>query len=271
MNTDFLKKHAIELESAARMSAAAALLDPDDFWKSAVAVNQRKAANDIKRQLEMAIADEAGELVDLRFIGPKADGSLPLDVFLKIADPLSKAWKAAAFRLRHGISEGRIGMEISDSLNLKLAGIGPGSTHIYLTGSTAEDTTGESLLRTTLQQTFRLLGSRNDEFYDAVDAIGGRAALSFRDAMKAISSAGLSAEFSWRDDGHLHTWRGTTDELTRIKTLLDAASESDSYEETITGMVSGLFENGRLVLRTDNGKVKIRFALDQTPAVQQED
>lgn len=268
MKTDFLERHLNELHKVARVSATVASEDPSDFWKTAVAENQAQAIRDIERDLELARAEESGELLDLRFLGPKADGALPLDIFLKIADPLSKAWKAAAFRLRHGISEGRIGTEIGDSLNLKLAGVAPGSTHIFLTGSMAVDMTGESLLRNTLQQTFRLLGSRNEEFYDAVDAIGGRAALSFKEAMKAISAAGLSVEFSWRDAGHVHKWRGTSDELVRIKTLLDAASDSQSYEESLSGVVSGLFENGRLDLRTESGKIKIRFSLDQTPVVQ---
>lgn len=268
MKTDFLERHLSELQKVAQVSATVASEDPGDFWKTTVAENQAQAIRDVERDLELARAEESGELLDLRFLGPKADGALPLDIFLKIADPLSKAWKAAAFRLRHGVAEGRIGTEISDSLNLKLAGMAPGSTHIFLTGSMAPDTTGESLLRNTLQQTFRLLGSRNEEFYDAVDAIGGRAALSFKEAMKAISAAGLSVEFSWRDEGHVHKWRGTSDELVRIKTLLDAASESQSYEEILSGVVSGLFENGRLDLRTESGKVKIRFSLDQTPVVQ---
>jgi hypothetical protein len=268
MKTDFLEVHLSELQKIAKVSAARASEDPDDFWKAATAENQAQAVRDVARELELARAEESGELLDLRFLGPKADGALPLDIFLKIAEPLSKAWKAAAFRLRHGVADGRIGTEISDSLNLKLAGIAPGSTHIFLTGSMAEDMTGESLLRSTLQQTFRLLGSRNDEFYDAVDAIGGRAALSFKEAMKAISAAELSVEFSWRDEGHVHKWKGTSDELIRINTLLAAASESESYEETLSGVVSGLFENGRLDLRTATGKVKIRFSIDQTPAVQ---
>lgn len=268
MTTEFLKRHAEELQSIAESSTAAAQADPSDFWKSVVARNQAQAAKDIRRQFELARAEESGELLDLRFLGPQADGSLPLDSFLKIIDPLSKAWKAAAYRLRHGVSEGRIGSEIVDTLNLKLAGMAAGSTHVFLTGSAAEDTTGESLLRNTLDQTFRLLGSRNDEFYDAVDAIGGRAALLFREAMKAIGNSGLSAEFSWNNAGHVHRWCGTTDEIIRIKTLLDAASDSISYEENVTGVVFGMFENGRIVLRTDQGRVKIRFSLDLTPAVQ---
>ena len=183
MKTDFLERHLSELQKVAQVSATVASEDPGDFWKTTVAENQAQAIRDVERDLELARAEESGELLDLRFLGPKADGALPLDIFLKIADPLSKAWKAAAFRLRHGVAEGRIGTEISDSLNLKLAGMAPGSTHIFLTGSMASDTTGESLLRNTLQQTFRLLGSRNEEFYDAVDAIGGRAALSVKEAM----------------------------------------------------------------------------------------
>lgn len=268
MSIDFLKRHAQTLSEFAAATDARVSMNPADQWLAIAANNQRQAASDAMQTLAVAYAQEAGELMDLRFIGPRANGSISLDAFIKIADPLSKAWKAAAYRIRHGLSEGRVGKEIADILNLKLAGIAGGSTRVLVTGNTATDLSGESLLQSTLQQTFRLLTAKNDEFYDAVDAVGGKAAHYFGDAMREISSAGMSAEFTWHSLAGKHTWQGSSDEIKRIRTLLAAVAEPVTYTENISGSVSGITDTGKLELRTFEGKVMVRFPLDLTEKVQ---
>lgn len=268
MSIGFLERHAHELQREAQQTAERSTSAPDDFWLNAAADNQRQAAREALRELELAYARDRGELIDMRFSGPRANGSLPLDAFLNIVEPLNKAWKAAAFRLRHGVVEGRIGHDIGDILNLKLAGIAQGSTHILLTGNGNADLAGESLFRETLTQTFRLLSADNDDFYDAVDAMGGRAAHHIGEALKAIGTAGLSAQFTWQNRGGLNVWNGTTGEVSRIRTLLASVSQPLSYEETISGTVAGIFDSGRLDVRTKAGKVRIRFPLDMIPLVQ---
>ncbi|HEX8614498.1 MAG TPA: hypothetical protein VF800_24730 [Telluria sp.] len=268
MSTGFLERHAKELQHEAQQTAERSAAAPDDFWLNAAADNQRQAAREAFRELELAYARESGELLDMRFSGPRANGAIPLDAFLKITEPLNKAWKAAAFRLRHGVVDGRIGQDIGDILNLKLAGIAQGSTHILLTGNGSADLAGESLFRETLTQTFRLLSSDNDDFYDAVDAMGGRAAHYVGEALKAIGTAGLSAQFTWQNRGTLNFWNGSTGEVSRIRALLASVSQPETYEETIAGTVAGIFDSGRLDIRTDAGKVLIRFPLDMIPLVQ---
>lgn len=268
MSTDFLERYAKELQREAYQTAERSAAAPNDFWLNVAANNQQQAARDAFRNLELEYARESGELLDMRFLGPKANGAMVLDSFLKIADPLNKAWKAAAFRLRHGVVEGRIGQDIGETLNLKLAGIAQGSTHILLTGNGTEDLTGENLFRDTLAQTFRLLSSNNDDFYDAVDAMGGRAAQHFGEALKAIDAAGLAAQFSWHSRGAVNFWNGSSDEVLRIRALLAGVSDSETYEETISGIVAGIFDNGKLDIRTNQGKVRVRFPLDMIPSVQ---
>jgi hypothetical protein len=268
MSTDFLERHAKELQREAQLTANRSSAAPDDFWLHAAAANQRQAASDAARDQKLAHSRENSELLDMRFLGANANGAISLDTFLKIAEPLNKAWKAAAFRLRHGVMEGRIGHDIGDTLDLKLAGIAQGSTHILLTGNGAPDLTGESLLQATLTQTFRLLSSTNDDFYDAVDAIGGRAAQHFGDALKAIGAAGFAAQFSWQNNNALHFWDGSTAEVARIRSLLLGISTSETYEETITGTVAGISDNGKLDIRTETGRIRVRFPLDLIPMVQ---
>lgn len=268
MSIEFLKKHAQTLAEFARETSQRAAENPADFWLQATAKNQEQAAVDAALEVRLASAEPAGELLELRFIGPQADGAISLEAFIRIAEPLLKAWKAAAYRIRHGAIDGRIGGEIVDALNLKLAGLSRGSARIFLTGNAATDLSGESLLHATLTQTFNLLEADNDAFYDAVDAMGGRAASHFGDAMKAIRMAGLAVEFSWQSPTQRFTWQGGTDEIVRVKVLLDAVAEPEIYDEKISGSVSGITDTGRLEIRTRQGKVLVRFPLDQTEAVQ---
>lgn len=268
MSTKFLIEHADNLEKFANETAARSKVAPDNFFLKLAAKNQLESYQHVKRELTLALAEEAGELLDLRFIGPKADGSILLDTFIKIAEPLSKAWKYAAHRLRSGNDSIRIDQEIGNALNLKLAGMSYGSTRILLTGNGQPDLTGKSILQETLIQTFNLLTATNEDFYDAVDAVGGRSAHLFGEAMKAIDAAGLTAEFTWQSPKECFVWHGRSDEIVRLRKLLDGVKEPEQYPEKITGFIAGISDTGRLDVRTDDGKITIRFPLKLTDKVQ---
>lgn len=268
MTIHFLREHAQQLKAAADNTAKLASENSNDFLLQLAAKNQLDAANSVKNELLLAESEEIGELLDLRFLGPRAEGSISLDAFIKIAEPLSLAWKYAAHRLRNGTNPSHIHHDIAQTLNLKLAGMSYGSTRIFLTGNGRPDLTGANLLNETLIQTFRLLNSNNEDFYDAVDAVGGSAATHFGNAMKAIDNAGLAAEFTWNTPVKEFFWRGSTDELVRIRTLLDTIKEPEVYTETITGLVAGILDTGRLDIRTQEGKITIRYPMKLTEQVQ---
>lgn len=268
MSIRFLELHAATLAEFAQETRARQQREPDDFWLQMAARNQEDAAAKVARELAQARADESGELLDLRFIGPRADGSISLDAFTKIMDALSKGWKSAAHRLRYGRDDARIAPEIQEQLNLKLAGISSGSTRIFVTGNGMPDLTGESLLQVTLLQTFRLLTASREDFFDAVDAVGGKAAHSMGEAVKAIDAAGLSADFSWQSPNGVVKWHGVHDEVVRIRGLLDTIGEPEEFDEDLRGTVAGLKDTGKLELRVNGKKVAIRYPLAMTAEVQ---
>jgi hypothetical protein len=270
MSSKFLSVHADALTKSAMETHARSVADPSDFFLGLAAKNQQDAANAMQRQLALAEAEEAGELVDLRLIGPRANGSISLDWFVAAMTPLSKAWRLAAHRLRYGQDASRSGVaaDVVSALNLKLAGLAYGSTRIFVTGNSMPDMTGESLLQATLTQTFRLLNSKHDDFYDAVDAVGGKSAHQLSEFMKSLDDAGLAAQFTWQSPKGRQYWEGRPDEITRIRSLLDTLREPEIYEELVQGRVAGITDSGRLDLRTDEGKISIRFPLKLTEQVQ---
>lgn len=269
MSGKYLREHAESLSKFAKETAEQAQSSPDNFFLQLAAKNQEESALAVQHQLAIEDAEEAGELVDLRLIGPRANGSISLNWFIKAMEPLSKAWELAAHRLRYGQDAARgVGSDVANALSLKLAGLGYGSTRIFVTGNAIPDMTGESLLQATLTQVFRLLNANQDDFYDAVDAIGGRSAHQMSEFMKALDGAGLAAQFTWQSPRGRSYWEGRPDEITRIRTLLDTIREPEQYEEFIEGRVAGITDTGRLDLRTDDGKVSIRFPLKITDQVQ---
>ncbi|MCU1717343.1 hypothetical protein [Pseudomonas sp. 5P_3.1_Bac2] len=269
MSSTFLRDHANSLVVFADETARRAKDSPGDFFLQMAAKNQRAAALSVSKRASLLEADDMGELLDVRLIGPRANGSIPLDSFLETIGPLSKSWKYAAHRLRYGHDAVRgAASDVIGALNFKLAGLAHGSTHIYITGNAAPDLTGESLLQATLTQTFRLLNAGQEEFYDAVDAIGGKAAHQLGEFMKGLDKAGLAVQFSWNATRGAQRWEGRPDEITRVRALLDTVNEPERYNETIEGSVAGITDTGRLALRTAEGKLLIRFPLKLTEEVQ---
>lgn len=269
MSSNFLRDHADTLKIFAQETQRRAKDSPGDFFLQLAAKNQTSAARAVSQQAALSEAEELGELLDVRLIGPQANGSIPLDSFLETIGPLAKSWKLAAHRLRYGRDAVRgAASDVVSALNFKLAGLAPGSTHVFITGNAAPDLTGQSLLQATLTQTFRLLNSNQGEFYDAVDAIGGKSAHQLGEFMRGLHKSGLAVEFSWSSAEGKRLWEGKPDEITRVRALLDSVNEPEKYTETIEGSVAGITDTGRLALRTAEGKILIRFPLKITEQVQ---
>jgi len=228
------------------------------FYADAYAAYSEQA----KRDHALSFAHDAGELVELRFIGPRAEsGALPLGAFIDIVGPMNKAINTAAYKVRTGQESARVDDDVRDSIALQMAGTGYGSARVFITGDCREDLTGQNLLDSTLAQTFRLLNANEDEFYDAVDAVGGVAARHFADALKEVEKHGLSAAFSWdRPSGPLY-WDGSAAEIHRVRALIEKTKEPEVFDETLTGQVATLNDAGAIHLRIDGEKVKVKFPL----------
>lgn len=266
--TDAKKGMPTQLEYFTRKAAlyeAKARENPDDvtmqFFARAFAgykAGAQKKASTVQSEL-------VNELIDFRFLGPRADhGAMRLGDFLAVMEPLNSALNRAAYRLRNGVEAWRgVGDEIRDSLNLQMAGLAVGSTRVLITGDGRADLTGMSLLHNTLKHTFNLLNARQDEFLDAVDAVGGLSAKSFGQALKKTARFGLAARFTWRHDGGHRVWEGSPLEIDRVIALIASNSEPEVYEQVLQGTVASIADNGVIYIRqgADKDRVKIRFPM----------
>jgi hypothetical protein len=228
------------------------------FFADAFSVYELEA----KRDNVLARAKELEELIDFRFIGPNtADGTMPLKQLIDILSPLESSLNAAAFHLRHGKEvELRQGSDVRDDLNLKLAGVGYGSARVFVVGDGRADLTGKNLLNETLLETFKLLNADDgDDFYDALDGLGGHAARKLVEALKKTEAAGLAADFTWkREEGNIR-WEGSPQELKRVIAKLEGNAPPLESEKLLSGQVATVSDAGTIHIRDGETKTKIRF------------
>lgn len=212
----------------------------------------------------------AGELIDLRLIGPHAEhGRMPLRHMLDILMPFERGLAYAAYRLRNGKDATKMAEKDSSAMGLQIAGVATGSTRFLIVGDSRADLTGVNIFDSTLTQAFRLLTAPHDSFYDAVDAVGARAARYVGESLEQIERHGLATELTLqRDNAEWLRWEGTPGEIRRVRTLIDSTSEPERFEQEISGKVATLRDIGGIVLRNGSRRVSVKFPLKLLEQVQ---
>ena len=219
-------------------------------------------ADDALGQMVLEKAEANGEVVEMRLIGPRADrGSLPIKLFVDFLDPMQKSLAYAGHVARYGTEDRKIDPSVREDMDLRVAGLGSGSTRIYLSGSSTKDTTGTSLLNTVVGNVFDVLNAGGEKFDYAVDAIGPRALKSLGASLKKLELSDLAAQFSWSKDGKLTTWDGSPWEIKRVIDLIQAHSPPEKFEQVLSGVVVAITDRGRLEIMHGGERFKIRYAL----------
>lgn len=241
------------------------LLTPDDFALQIIVSNNRQHLDSLRHDLMLAQAERENEVFGLRLISPTLErGAIPLRLLARISGPLHKFIAGTAYHLWHGKDPSRgIPSHWSNELDLRLAGVGHGSTRLYLTGNVKPDLAGDSALQGGLDAIFSLLNAQPEEFFDALHTMGPVAAKGLTEFLKTMEAEGINTEFSWMaPDNCLHKWNGNYQEIVRLRSVLDEANSTfERSFETIYGTVSLLSSTGRIEILQDdsNAKVKIKF------------
>jgi hypothetical protein len=219
-------------------------------------------AQDAKDQSVLDTAQTRGEIIELRLIGQKASqGTLPVSTFVDFLTPMRQSIVRAGHVARYGKEAKTVAPDVKNDLDLRVAGIGSGSTRIFLSGSPLIDTTGTNLLSAVACNFFDLLHADKASFDSAVDAIGPTSLTALGRSLRKLASAGLSAEFSWTKDGHPISWNGDVNEISRIVKLIDSHSPPETFEQVLEGIVSAISDRGRIELTSGSDRIKIRYAL----------
>lgn len=202
------------------------------------------------------------EVIELRLRGTLADrGAIPLDILSNIAKHLSGSLHSLAYRLKKGFDpKSKIPIDVIRTLNLQLAGMGYGSTRLYLSATSNPNLFGYSLIEDSLEKTFKVFSSQSpQELTDSVSEIGARSASNVNRLLKTLARYDLEAELSWTDSQEInYKWEGTYESILTIANTLD--SVINTYKESINifGEVMMLHKKGRFELRATDNNITYR-------------
>ncbi len=245
---------------------------PSDFSSKLALTSLRSHLEDLTRQIIILEAGTERKLVDFRLIGNQVtDGTITLGLLAKLAGPLADVLHSAAYRLRYQKTDKPAAKDhIQKILDLRLAGLGEGSTRLYVTGNVTPDLAGQSLFDATMRQLFALLNAGPDDFFDAVHAMGPEAARAAENLLRAMESEEIAAELTWTStDSEVFQWEGRTDRIVQLRSLLEQTEERQTEIEELRGSISLLSDTARMEIRQDGTTrpTRIRYRKDQLPLI----
>ncbi len=225
--------------------------ESDNFAYGLSLITINSHINDLYAQLRREKEAREKEVIQLRLLGEIVNyGTIPLAMLGDVIRDISDSILCASYRIKKGInSKGNIPKYIIDTLDLRFAGIGSGSTRIFLTAKNSPDIFGQSLTEKSLQGIFDILTFKNqDELIESVSNIGSRSTYKINTFLKKLNKSGLEVEISWNSPSfNLLKWEGNNDNILFLLNSLENLHENkpeyiDYCGELIMGSLKSKFE-----------------------------
>ncbi|MBX9893762.1 MAG: hypothetical protein K2Y09_01085 [Nitrosomonas sp.] len=205
------------------------------------------------------------ELVDFRLKSSSlSTGTIPLNLIAKAAESIRTMIGYSALRLMQGgIDKKRVPKDLYGSLNLRLAGLLPGSSRIVVSANADRDMFGYGLASQALQRIFAVLESKGsgESFLEAVTTLGPVGAKHLRDLLRLISAQSAESEFTWKYSGEqVGYWNGTREVMDLVISALEVTEISAQQTEALFGKIEVLSKRERIELRTpENRLIRILY------------
>jgi hypothetical protein len=227
---------------------------------------------ELQQELRQAKCALQHEVVELRLLGMRMDGSIPLRLLSKLADKFNGALSHAAFHLRHGTSPARgIPEDMAREIDLRLSGLSFGSTRLMFAGNISPDTTGDSPMEGALEQIFDVLSTPSPEkIRELVTVIGVSATKALSEMLGALEKQSIGAELTWpAPNAKVYKWGGSLEAVRAAHERLSAFETIKPETVTLFGTITDLKENGAIYIRSERAKHKISYNKQQYVHIQQ--
>ncbi|MBI5190352.1 MAG: hypothetical protein HZA22_06730 [Nitrospirae bacterium] len=232
--------------------------EPKNIAYQLSAISVKSHISELQHQLQREKILREKEVLEIRLKGVTANGSIPLSVLSELSLYLSDALQATSQKVKTGLdAKRRILKDIVNTLDLRLAGLATGSTRLIITGNSSPDLFGQSLLESSLENTFALLESRSaEELTEGVSKVGIRSANKFNKFLKTISDSGYEVDISWvSPTKHEYDWKASMDDIRSLSNSLDSITMSQNE----------IFEfKGKLVMASLKGAFEIETDAEET-------
>lgn len=212
------------------------------------------------------------EVLELRLLGTAVNsGSAPIELISKLLKELALSVHRAANKVVTGKDSTKTANAIKDMLNLRFAGIVPGSTRVTLTADSVGDLAG-NVTRDTFEQLFDILQSSDEEeFVEHASDIGSHSLASMYGLISNINKQGLSVKLSWPDlsSGKVREWDGSRYNLDTFQKRFTSIDIRSTETTRVSGVITLISTHGKLHIKKDDGQeIKTVFSKELLPEVE---
>ncbi|MBN5091669.1 hypothetical protein JY465_04245 [Stenotrophomonas maltophilia] len=219
--------------------------------------------SELRHDLHVAKAEHGKQLISLRLSGTRLnDGSIPLHLLSRLASLMERTMSYASYRIQKGKEATRkIPEEVRRLLDLRLADVAMGSTELVITGNTAPDLAGDSVLERSLLAVLAVLNSSADEVAANASVAGSMASRMVELMLKELEAEGCSVDLKWVDSAdRIHQWQATPLDVTAVRQNLLQVSVGHPERIVVRGVVELLSSRGRIeVLSFEGQKIAATF------------
>lgn len=243
---------------------------PNDLFLLVSVRSNRHDLDQLQSQLKAEKEKRLVEVLDIRLKSSSLqDGTIPLSLLAKIADLFSVVVYASSTKFKTGKDTlGRFSNDILESVDLRLSGLLPGSTHLVLTGKTNPDILGYSVFEESLKNLYKTLDCNNQEsISDELSNLGSRGTKSLAGLVDLFIKSNIEADFVWNDPGDkVNIWSGDSAEIERMHQILSNNEVQKPIKVTIYGKVTLLSDSGRIIIENEHGKhIHVSFSRTTLP------
>ncbi len=236
----------------------------------------RSIESHIDEPSQITIASEinpAFEMLDFRLMATHLKtGSAPLDLVANFIEEIRKTLGYAALRLTQGgINRTRIPKDLFQELDLRLAGLLPGSSRFIISAAAKRDLLDDGISKGAIERVFSVLTSlgKGEEFLSAVNLLGPSGAKSLRECLKVIMSHSAELDLTWKYSGdEIQKWNGTKAALQSVTSALESTVVMEQEKILLQGKIELLSKREKIELRALEGKLyKILYPKSLLPVV----
>lgn len=249
-----IKSHIEQLEPMIAQLEASLKASPNDFALKLELSSLENQINDLREQLYRENLKREKEIIELRLIGQTANfGSIPLEFVGGITNNLSSAiFTTSKFKKFGGKGGKKRDRIVQDTVDLRLEGIGRGSTIFYLSGRTSPDLFGNSIIQDTLKNTFELFHSQNpDELIERIGSVGVGSVKYISKFLSELSNDDLDIDLKWHSpDNQEYLWEGRKDNISRLYNSLNQMTISQPVDIDFEGELITISSKGKFEVHT---------------------
>jgi hypothetical protein len=224
--------------------------NPSSLFAKGMVKNTREQLDEFRGNLIFEKRLREKEVVELRFKGSKAQaGRLPLELLGTFAKQFSEALIEAGKHFQFGASSKRGGADlIRKSTEITFERLVPGSTRVFVTGTTNPDLFGNSIFEQSMHSVMALLSAEeSDQIMIGAGNVGGSGVKKLNQLLQSTMKGDLEMDIRWTTpEQNTIQWNGNTQALQRLSQTISKITEGIPDKVVITGKLISQSLKGKL-------------------------